>query len=164
MTKSDRARPPPDDSPDKSPAVWPLWLLSPLPCALAGAAVGFHLYFRQPGLNTDTAAPLMFASLWALGGMMCGAFCTGSAAWMIESAMRRVSPAHPLITGSLTIAILIGLCVGLYAPLEARLPGLLWPRLKPTPPRPPVKDQASPCRQPPPIDRQARQAWELECR
>ncbi len=47
--------------PKHSLAVGLLKLIWPLLGALSGAAVGFHVYFRQSGLNIDTAAPLVFA-------------------------------------------------------------------------------------------------------
>ena len=140
-----------------------LRLCWPLPGALTGAAIGFHVYFRQPGLNTDTAAPLIFAGLWAFGGMLAGMLSTGIAAWLLERILRRLLPANPLIAASLVLVCLLGLCRGAYAPLEARLPGLLWPKSQnaATLPRPPPP---SPCTEAPPIDRDARRSWELECR
>jgi len=156
----------PDDHPDKrqrSPlAIGLLRACWPLPGALAGASISFHLYFRQPGLNTDTAAPLIFASVWALCGLLSGFLISGIAGWLIERGLLRGLPNHPLLATSLTLVCLTGLCWGLSAPLEARLPALFWPAPQkvtlPLPPKP------SPCLQTAPTDRQARQAWELECR
>ena len=148
---------------DKPSAVWLARLLWPLPGMLMGAAIGFHLYFRQPGLNTDSAAPLFFAVWWALGGMLCGALCAACAGWLIEAVMRRLLPGMPLLASGVALACLTGLCLVLYAPIESRLPGLLWPKkqqasVQAPPPR------VSPCKQAPPTDRVARKAWELECR
>ena len=75
--------------PKKSLAVVLLKLCWPLPGALTGAAVGFHVYFRQPGLNTDTAAPLVFAGFWAFFGLLIGMLCSSITAWLIERGLRR---------------------------------------------------------------------------
>jgi hypothetical protein len=141
-----------------------LRLFWPLPGALTGAAVAFHLYFRQPGLNTDTAAPLVFASAWALAGMLAGALCTSMAGWLIERGLRHWFPVRPLISSGLALVCLIGLCRGLYAPLEARLPALFWPSHQEESSRILPPSQPSPCTQVPPTDPKARRAWELECR
>ena len=145
-------------------ALWLLRLAWPLPGALSGAYLGFHLYFRQPGLNTDTFAPLFLAGLWAVGGMLSGALCSVIAGGLLELALRRMLPARPLLAGSLAIVCLIGLCLALPGPLVARLPGLLWPaqQAAASPLLPP--SQPSPCTQAPPVDGAARKAWELECR
>ena len=148
---------------DASAAVWLPRVLWPLPGMLMGAAIGFHLYFRQPGLNTDTAAPLFFALLWALGGMLLGAGGTTCAGWLIELASRRLLPGMPLMASGVTVACLIGLCLALYAPIGNRLPALLWPKKQQAPVRPPLP-QESACKQAPPADTKARQAWDLECR
>lgn len=151
------------DRRNKPLAVWLARLLWPLPGMLSGAAIGFHLYFRQPGLNTDTVAPLFFAVWWALAGLLCGALCAAGAGWLIEALMRRLLPGLPLLASGVTLASLIGLCLALYAPIESRLPGLLWPKKQQArvqAPLPPV----SPCKQAPPADLAARKAWELECR
>ena len=146
---------------------WLVWLLRifwPIPGAILGATLGFHLYFRQPSLNTDTLAPLIFASLWAFGGMLSGVLSTSIAAWLIQRSIHRCFSMSPLNSARLTLLCLIGLCFGLYAPLETRLPAVLWPvqpaqkassRALPTP---------SPCSQVPPSDFNARKSWELECR
>jgi hypothetical protein len=164
MAENDFASRPPASGRREQPAAWLMRLFWPLPGALAGAAVGFHLYFRQPGLNTDTAAPLIFAALWALGGMILGAMCTSIAAWLIDSGLRRLLPARQLITASLTMLCLVGICLTLYAPIEARLPALFWPPHQAEPSRTLPSSRPSPCMQAPPTDRQARQSWELECR
>ena len=148
---------------DASVAVWlprVLWLV---PGMLMGAAIGFHLYFRQPGLNTDTAAPLFFAVLWALGGLLLGAVCATCAGWLIELGLRRLLPRMPLVASGITVACLAGLCLAIYAPIESRLPALFWPNKQQVPVRPP-SPQESACKQAPPADPKARQAWELECR
>jgi hypothetical protein len=141
-----------------------LRLVWPLPGAITGAALGFHLYFRQPGLNTDTVAPLIFASVWAFIGMLSGAICTSIAAWLIERGVRRLFPVGPLIATSLTVLGLIGLCPGLFAQLEARLPVLLWPTHPKESSGPISPPLPSPCTQAPPSDPKVRQSWELECR
>lgn len=148
----------------KQISVWMLRLCGPLPGALTGAAAGFHLYFRQPGLNSDTLAPLVFAGLWAFGGMVCGALITGVAAWLIHRSLQRRLTARPLTTAGLTLAGLIVLCLGLYAPLQARLPALLWPAHSQPSVRPQPSPETSPCTQPPPSDANMRKFWELECR
>jgi hypothetical protein len=146
---------------------WLVWLLKifwPIPGAILGATVGFHLYFRQPGLNTDTLAPLISASLWAFGGMLSGILSTSITAWFIQRGIHRWFSMSPLNSTALTLLCLIALCLGLYAPLEIRLPAVLWPvqpaqkkslRVLPTP---------SPCSEAPPSDLNARKSWELECR
>lgn len=151
------------DGRDTALALWLPRLLWPLPGMLAGATIGFHLYFRQPGLNTDTAAPLFFSVAWALVGVLLGALCTSFAGWLIELAMRRVFPTMPLVASGVTVACLAGLCVALYAPIESRLPGLFWPKKQQVPLQPPPP-QSSACKQAPPTDLKARKAWELECR
>jgi hypothetical protein len=140
-----------------------LQFLWPLPGALTGAAVAFHLYFRQSGLNTDTAAPLVFASAWAFGGMLAGALCTSIAGWLIERGLRRWFPVRPMITSGLALVCLVGLCLGLYAPLEGRLPALFWPSHQEASSRIVSPPERSPCTQAPPTDPKARRAWELEC-
>ena len=146
-----------------SATVWLPRVLRPLPSMLMGAAIGFHLYFRHPGLNTDSAAPLFFAVLWALGGMLLGAMCTTCAGWLIELALRRLLPGMPLLASSVALACLTSLCLALYAPIESRLPDLLWPKKQQAPVRPPPLRESA-CKQAPPADAKARQAWELECR
>jgi len=141
-----------------------LQFLWPLPGALTGAAVAFHLYFRQPGLNTDTAAPLFFAGVWALGGMLAGALCSSMVGWLIDRGLRRWSPAGPSITSGLALVCVTGLCFALYAPLEARVPALLWPPHEETTSRIVSPPESSPCAQTPPTDPRALRAWELECR
>ena len=148
---------------ETSAAVWLPRVLWPRPGMLMGAVIGFHLYFRQPGLNTDTAAPLFFAILWAMGGTLLGAVCTTCAGWLIELAMRRMLPRMPLVASGVTVACLAGVCLALYAPIENRLPALFWPKKQQAPVRPPLP-QGSACKQAPPADTKARQAWELECR
>ena len=148
---------------DTALAVWLPRVLWPLSGLLTGAAIGFHLYFRQPGLNTDTAAPLFFAVFWALGGMLLGALCTTCAGWLIELALRRLLHGMPLMASGVTVACLIGLCLVLYAPIENRLPALVWPKKQQAPVRPPLPRE-SVCKQTPPADTKARQAWDLECR
>lgn len=150
--------------PKNSLAIVLLRLCWPLPGALSGAAVGFHVYFRQPGLNTDTAAPLIFAGFWAFCGLMIGIVCCSVAAWLIERGLRRWLPGKPLIATGLTLLCLIGLCYGLRAPLEARLPELFWPALQKWPARQQAVPTLSPCTQTPPTGRQARQEWDMECR
>jgi hypothetical protein len=154
----------PDSTRRKQLSVWLLRLCGPLPGALTGAAAGFYLYFRQPGLNTDTVAPLVFAGFWAFVGMLCGALLTGVAAWLIHRSLQRRITTSPLTTAGLTLAGLIVLCLGLYAPLQARLPALLWPAHPQESVRPQPSPGASPCTQPPPSDANARKSWELECR
>jgi hypothetical protein len=163
MTGDESKRRASADSRDKALAVWLPRLLWPLPGMLIGAAIGFHLYFRQPGLNTDTAAPLFFSVLWSLGGMVFGALCTTCAGWLIELVLRRLLPGTPLMASGVTVVCLIGLCLALYAPIESRLPALLLPKKHQAPVRPPPA-QESVCKQAPPADTKARQAWELECR
>ena len=148
---------------DKPSAVWLARLLWPWPGMWIAAAIGFHLYFRQPGLNSDTAAPLFFAVFWAFAGMLSGALGAACAGCLIEALMRRLLPGMPLLASGVTLACLTGLCLALYAPIESRLPGLLWPKkqqMSAQAPPPPV----SPCKQAPPADPKARKAWELECR
>jgi predicted PurR-regulated permease PerM len=118
-------------------AVRLLRLCWPLPGALTGATLGFHLYFLQPGLNTDSAAPLIFASFWAFCGLVSGLVCTSMAAWLIERGLRSRLSTNPLITTFLTLLLLIGLCCVLHAPLEARLPALFWPSSQKLPARQP---------------------------
>ena len=144
--------------------LWLLRLLWPLPGAVTGAALGFHLYFRQPGLNTDTFAPFILASFWALGGMLAGMLGTGIAAWLIQRSVRRLFATGPLITACLTLLCLIGLCLGSYAPLEARLSALFWPKQPKESSRPLAPTAPSACTQAPPSDLNARKSWELECR
>lgn len=117
----------PADRGNPASSAWLLRLLWPLPGALTGAAVGFHLYFRQPGLNTDTAAPAILASLWALGGLFCGMLASITAGWLIDRGLRGLLRQRVLICGALTLLGLIALCSAIYPLLEARLPALLWP-------------------------------------
>jgi hypothetical protein len=145
---------------------WPVWLLrfiSPLPGAITGAALGFHLYFRRPGLNTDTLAPAILAGTWALCGMAIGALITGMAGWLAQRRLRRWFPANPLIPCGLTVLCLSVLCLLLYAPLEARLPTLLWAAHQAQPSRPPPSSGPT-CAQGPPADLATRKLWEQECR
>ena len=145
---------------------WPVWLLrfiSPLPGAMTGAAVGFHLYFRRPGLNTDTLAPAILASTWALCGVAIGALITGTAGWLVQRRMRRWFPGNPLIPGGVSLLGLSILCGLLYAPLEARLPTLLWPPHQTQPSRAPPSSGPT-CAQEPPSDLATRRLWEQECR
>jgi hypothetical protein len=145
-------------------AVRLLRLCWPLPGALTGATLGFHLYFLQPGLNADSAAPLIFASFWAFCGLLFGMVCTSMAAWLIERGLRSMLSTNPLITTCLPLLLLIGLCCVLHAPLEDRLPALFWPAAQTLPARQPPVAQPSPCTQTPPAERQARQSWDMECR
>ncbi|MBL8416046.1 MAG: hypothetical protein JNM42_16570 [Propionivibrio sp.] len=167
MAENDPAQPEPGSVPGRpkqSLAAGFLKLCWPLPGALTGAAVGFHVYFRQPGLNTDTAAPLVFAGFWAFCGLLVGIVGSSAAAWLIERGLRRWLPGKPLITTSLTLLWLIGFCYVLHAPLEARLPELFWPALQKLPVRQQAVPPPSPCSQAAPTERKARQAWDLECR
>ena len=152
----------PDDrgSASKLLGRWMLRLFLPLPGALTGATLGFQVYFRQPGLNTDSAAPLILAGLWAFGGLLSGVLFSSLAVWLIQGSLRRLFSIGPLFTTGLTLFCLIGLCMGLYAPLEALLPSVLWPiHQKGTPQAPP----RSQCAQTPPSSPNERKAWELEC-
>jgi hypothetical protein len=123
MAENDPAQP----GPGHRLAVGLLRLCWLLPGALTGAAVGFHVYFRQPGLNTDTVAPLIFSGFWAFCGLLIGIVVSSVAAWLIERGLRRWLSSNPLITASLTLLWLIGLSCVLRAPLEARLAELFWP-------------------------------------
>jgi len=164
MAENDPARPGSGSSPGRSVAVALLKLCWPVPGALTGAAVGFHVYIRQPGLNTDTAAPLIFAGFWAFCGLLIGIVISSIAAWLIERGLRRWFSSSPPITAGLTLLWLIGSCYVLRAPLEARLPELFWPALHKLPARQQTVPTTSPCSQLPPTERKARQAWDLECR
>jgi hypothetical protein len=167
MAENDPAQPGSGSSPGhgkQSLAVVLLKLCWPLPGALTGAAVGFHVYFRQPGLNTDTAAPLIFAGFWACCGLLIGMMCSSLAAWLIERGLRRWLPGRPTITASLSLLCVIGLFYVLHKPLAARLPDLFWPALHKLPARQQKIPTISPCSQLPPTERKARQAWDLECR
>lgn len=135
-----------------------LW---PVPGAVTGAALGFQLYFRQPGLNTDSLAPLIFAGLWALGGMLGGMVSTGLAGWLIERGVRRLF--SPVRVAGVTLLCLLLLCGGLYAPLEAGLTSWLWPAHQQEAVRPKAPVEPPPCQQEVPSDRALRKAWELEC-
>ncbi len=130
---------------------------------LMGAAIGFHLYFHQPGLNTDTVAQLFFAVGWALAGLLCGALCSACAGWLIEALMRRLLPRMPLVASGITLGCVTGLCLALDTPIESRLPSLLWPTKQQMSVQAPPP-WVSPCEQPPPTDLEARKAWEPECR
>ncbi|NVO06400.1 MAG: hypothetical protein HXX19_10930 [Rhodoferax sp.] len=139
-----------------------LRFLWPLPGALMGAALGLNLYFRQPGLNTDSLAPLVFASVWALGGLLAGTLVAASAGGLIERGLRRLC--GPVAACGLTLLCLVVVCGGLYAPLELRLPKLFWPAhaQEPVPVQPPARIAA--CAQPAPTDPALRKSWALECR
>ena len=164
MAENDPAAPVPVGARTGGLALWLVRLLWPLPGAIAGAGVGFQLYFRQPGLNTDTFAPFILASFWAFGGMLSGMLVTGIAAWLIQRGVRRLFSTGPLITACLTLLCLIGLCLVSYAPLESRLSALFWPKQRKEAPRPLAAPAPSPCTQAPPSDLNARKSWELECR
>lgn len=149
--------------PGEAVAMWLPRLMWPLPGMLLGATIGFYLYFRQPGLNTDTAAPLFFAFFWALGGLLAGGLATACAGWAIDLAVRRALTDTPWVAGGVTLACLAGVSLVLHAPVESRLAALLWPArpaVATQPPRPGV----TPCKQVPPTDPQLRKTWELECR
>lgn len=152
------------DHPKRSLICTLLKLCWPLPGALAGAAVGFHVYFRQPGLNTDSAAPALLASRWAFFGLLIGLSGSMVAGWLIERGLRRWFSTNPSITASLTLLSLLGLSYVLHAPLEVRLPELFWPALQNLPAQQQPVSTPSPCTQAPPTERQARLAWDLECR
>ena len=141
-----------------------LKLCRPLPGALAGAVVGFHVYFRQPGLNTDTAALLFIAGLWAFGGLLIGMVGSSFAAWLIERALRRVLVGKPLFIASAIMLLLTALSPMLVAPLEARLPALFWPEVHKLPARLQSVVRPSTCSDDPPTEVRARQARDLECR
>ena len=167
MTENDITQPSTGASPGHpkhSLAVGLLRLSWSVPGALIGAAVGFQVYFRRPGLNTDTAAPFIFAGFWAFCGLMIGMACSSIAAYMIDRGLRRWHPGKPLFTTGLTLLLLIGLCYVLRAPLEARLPVLIWPALQKLPMHQQEVPTLSPCSQPPPAEPKARQEWDLECR
>ena len=167
MAENDPAQPGTGSSPShgkQSLTVVLLKLCWPLPGALTGALVGFLVYFRQPGLNTDTAAPLIFAGFWAFCGLLIGMACSSLAAWLIERGLRRWLPGKPSITASLALLCVIVLCYVLHAPLVARLPVLFWPALHKLPAHQQGVPTTSPCSQAPPTERKARQAWDLECR
>jgi hypothetical protein len=138
---------------------WLFRSIWPLPGAITGSAVGFHLYFQQPGLNTDTFAPAIFAVFWAANGMVIGALITGLAAWLIERGVRWIFPDKPFVTGSIGTLCAVGLCLGASAPLEARLPDLLWP----THTEEPVQPSPPACAQTPPTADRERQMWDQEC-
>ena len=96
----------------------------PAPGAITGAVLGFHLYFRQPGLNTDSLAPLIFAALWALCGMLGGMVSTGLVGWLIERSVRRVF--GPVLAAGVALLCLLLLCGGLYVLLDTALASWLW--------------------------------------
>jgi len=151
------------ESRDAGLALWLPRLLWPLPGMLVGAAVGFHLYFRQPGLNTDTAAPFFLAVLWGIFGALLGALCTTCVGWLMELSLRRVIRGMPLVKSGAVCTSLAGVCLALHAPIETHLSTLLWPRAIQVP-TPPLPAAISPCQEAPPTDPKARQAWDLECR
>ncbi len=146
---------------------WPVWLMRlawPLPGAYMGAALGFNLYFSQPGLNRDTLAPAILASLWALCGLVIGVLGTGIIAWLIQRGLRRLLSTSPPVTAAITLLCLIGLCGRLYAPLNTLLPTLLISPHQTAPSRTTPAPERSTCAQAPPSDPAVRKEWELECR
>ncbi len=147
---------------------WKVWLLRfcwPLPGALTGASLGFHLYFQQTGLNTDTLAPLVFASLWAVGGMLLGILSTGVAAWLVRRSVLVLLPDDSLTKDALTLILLMGLYAGLHAPLDVRLAAMIRaPADETEPARSVAVPELNLCAQAPPSEAKARKAWELECR
>lgn len=142
---------------------WLLRYLYPLPGAITGAAAGFHLYFLRPGLNTDTLAPAVIASAWALSAMVVGALITSLAAWLVERGLQRWFSASPWMACGLALLGLTGLCGWANAPLEARLATLLWPPPQARQSRPPASPEPT-CAQEPPSDHATRLLWEQECR
>ena len=95
MAENDITQPSTGSSPSHSKhslAVGLLRLCWSVPGALTGAVVGFQVYFRQPGLNADSAAPLTFAGFWAFCGLMIGMACSSIAAYMIDRGLRRWHP------------------------------------------------------------------------
>jgi hypothetical protein len=92
-----------------------------------------------------------------------GALCTTCVGWLIELTLRRLLPGMPLMASGVTVACLSGLCLAIYAPIENHLPALFWPKKQPAPVRPPPPRESA-CKQAPPADAKARQAWDLECR
>lgn len=155
MTQGDLAAP--------SASTWLRGLWS-LPGALTGAAIAFHVYFRQPHLNTDTTAPLLLASLWAVVGLVCGAVISVAAAMLMERGLRRVLPTNATLTSLVTLIFMAVLCGAIYSPIEVRLPALLWPAA-PEGVLPPAVDPAggSACKAAPPTEARLRRLWDEEC-
>ena len=139
-----------------------LKLLWPLPGAIAGAVLGFHLYFAQPAINTDSLAPLVLAGLWALTGMLAGALVTGLGGWLFQLGMRRFFAHSPTLATGLILLLLTFASIGLTTLLDARLPGWIWPPKAPAGIVRPSGGAA--CAQVPPADSKEFKAWALECR
>jgi len=138
-----------------------LW---PVPGALSGAGLAFHVYFLQPGLNHDTFAPLVFAAMAAFAGLLVGALVSSVAGWMIDSVMRRIWPERPVLASIITLVCLVGLVLGSEPALESALPSLIWPRPAPANNAPAAGSRVEACSEAAPIDAARRREWELECR
>jgi len=137
-------------------------LLWPLPGAAGGAVLGFHLYFAQPAINTDSLAPLVLAGLWALTGMLAGALITGLGGWVFQLGMRRLSARSPTLAAGVILVLLTVASIGLTSLLDARLPGWIWPPKAPAAIVQPSGVAA--CAQVPPVESKEFKAWALECR
>jgi hypothetical protein len=135
-----------------------------LPGALSGATVAFHLYFRQPGLNTDTAAPLVLAVVWSGLGLLIGAVASFATAWVVHRALRRAWPASPALAAGGALACVVALAAVLQGPMETLLPTLLWPAPAPASSAPDSPRRDAPCTGAAPADPSLRREWDLECR
>lgn len=140
-----------------------------LPGALAGAALTFVGFFMQPGLNTDTAAPLVFAFVLAVGGLLVGMVMgelLGGVLnrWLVQYLPGPLWAAH-MATGLLSAVVWWGVwSVGRYHVLPAWLDQPKAVPTRSTPPTTPAQPHVSPCQLPPPADARARKNWEEECR
>lgn len=155
---------PPDSAHPPRRLLWTM-VFWPLPGAVCGAALAFHVYFRQPGLNNDTAGPMIVGAVVALAGLVAGTLLSSAFGWAVDTWLRRQWPDHSSQTSIATLFILAVLFVGLEGLLESRLPALLWPRAAPA--TVVVPDRTPPeltCGAVAPTEPALRKAWELECR
>ena len=140
-----------------------------LPGALACAALTFVGFFMRPGLNTDTVAPLVFAFVLAVGGLLVGMVMgelLGGVLnrWLVQYLPGPLWAAH-VATLLLSAVVWWGVwSVGRYHVLPA---WLAQPKAVPTRSTPlptPAQPQVSACQLPPPADARARKSWDEECR
>jgi hypothetical protein len=108
---------------------------------------------------------LFAASLWAGIGLLSGALLSLGAASLISKGLESPLGGRAPLRAGIALLVVAGLCSSLYAPLELRLPALLWQMGQPAAPDPTAHETGrSACDGPPPAATEARRAWDLECR
>ena len=143
-----------------------LW---PLPAACAGAALVFVASLMRPGLNTDTAAPLVFAFVLAAGGLLVGTVLGDLLGRVLNRWLVQYLPGPLWAAHVATVLLSAVVWWGVWSVGRYHVVPVWWAQPKAVPtlstPLPtPAQPQVSVCQLPPPADARLRNSWDEECR